>query len=422
MRHPLYGMAWLAAAPLAVARLAWRARREPRYLEHLGERFGRYRPARPAPRLWMHAVSVGETRAAALLADALAAHYPDHRLLLTHMTPTGRATGRELFGTRADQAWMPYDMGFATRAFLRHWRPGIGVILETEVWPRMLEEARRAGVPMLLANARLSERSARRYARLPSLSRWAFANLTAIAAQDEADAERFRALGARDVEVLGNVKFDLEVPAGMVERGRELRAALGTQRAVWVAGSTREGEEALLLEALEGAPPDALLVIVPRHPQRFDEVARLAESRGFATERRSAPSGIGPATRVVVGDTMGEMLAYYAAADVVVMGGSLLEYGSQNLIEACALARPVIVGPHTFNFESAADGAIAAGAALRVPDARAAIEAAARLSSEARRREVMGAAGAAFVGRHRGAVGRHAEWIGRKAAAAGVRS
>lgn len=415
MTHPLYGLAWLAAAPLAVGRLAWLARRDRRYLEHLGERFGHSAPVQPGERLWLHAVSVGETRVAALLSEALLRRFHGHRLLLTHMTPTGRSTGAELFGAGAEQAWMPYDLGFAARRFLRAWRPRIGVLLETEVWPRMLEEARHAGVPVVLANARLSARSARRYARVPSWSRWAFGNLAAVAAQTEADAARFHALGAREVEVLGNVKFDLEVPAGMLERGAALRAALGTARAVWVAGSTREGEEALLLDAFRHAPPEALLVIVPRHPQRFEAVAQLAGARGFAVARRSALGEAGPGTRVVVGDSMGEMLAYYAAADVVVMGGSLLEYGSQNLIEACALARPVIVGPHTFNFEAAAEGAISAGAALRVPDAAAALREAAALSGDAGRRSAMGAAGAAFVARHRGAVERHAAWIAARA-------
>ena len=416
MTHPFYALAWLAAAPLAVARLAWRARREPRYLDNLGERFGRYRAIDVGPRIWMHAVSVGETRAAALLSRSVMEQFAEHRLLLTHMTPTGRATGHQLFGSRAEQAWMPYDTSHATRAFLAHWRPRVGIILETEVWPRMLEEAKRAGIPMLLANGRLSERSSRRYARVPRLARWAFGNLTGVAAQSEADAERFAALGARDVEVLGNVKFDLDVPADMARRGQELRAALGPGRAVWVAGSTREGEEALLLDAFAQAGAGALLVIVPRHPHRFDEVAALAHARGFGTTRRSEMGQVGSDTQVVVGDTMGEMLAYYAAADVVVMGGSLLEYGSQNLIEPCALSRPVIVGPSTFNFEAAADGSIAAGAAVRVADAAAALRLAASLSGDPGRRAAMGNAGAAFVARHRGAVARHAAWIAAKAA------
>lgn len=415
----LYALAWAVAAPLAVMRLAWRSRRQPGYLAHLGERFGRYAPAPAAPRIWIHAVSVGETRAAAPLVAALARRHPRHRILVTHMTPTGRATGEALFGDSVERAWLPYDMGFAVRGFLDHFRPALGVILETEAWPRLIEECRRAGVPVVIANGRLSERSARRYARLPSLARWAFGNLDGIAAQTAADAARFESLGARAIAVTGNVKFDIEVPDAMRGRGREFRARFGAARPVWVAASTREGEEALLLDAFArgDAAPDALLVLVPRHPQRFEEVARLAESRGFAVARRSDESPVAPNVRVLLGDSMGEMLAYYAAADVAIIGGSLLAFGGQNLIEACAMGRPVIVGPHTWNFEEASEGAIAAGAAIRVADAHAAIAQAAALSSDEPRRGAMGRGASAFVAAHRGAVERVLDWLEPKLAA-----
>ena len=324
MTRLAYALAWWLAAPLAVLRLHWRARKLPGYRSHVGERFGRYAPAQAAPRLWIHAVSVGETRAAVPIVEALAARHPGHRILLTHMTPTGRAAGEELFGDRVERAWLPYDLGFAARNFVRHFRPELGVILETELWPRLLEECARAGIPVVLANARLSERSARRYARFPAFARWALANLAGIAAQTEADARRFAALGAKDVVVTGNVKFDLAVPEGMAARAAQLRAQFGAARAVWVAGSTREGEEALLLEAFAEMPPEALLVIVPRHPQRFDEVFEAARARGLETARRSAGAPVAGSVRVVVGDTMGEMLANYGAADVVLMGGSFL--------------------------------------------------------------------------------------------------
>ena len=413
MMRFLYALAWILAAPLLVARLAWRARRQRGYLDRLGERFGFYAPVQPARRIWIHAVSVGETRAAAPLVEALAARHPGHRILLTHMTPTGFAAGEELFGDRVERAWLPYDLGFATRRFLAHFRPELGVILETEIWPRLLEEAARAAVPVMLANARLSEKSARGYARAPWLARWAFANLAGVAAQTTEDAARLTAAGARAPVVLGNVKFDLAVPEAMLEKGRQFRALFGRDRRVWVAGSTREGEEALLLDAFaaEARARDALLVLVPRHPQRFDEVARLAADRGFAPARRSAEAPVDSATRVLVGDSMGEMLAYYAAADVVIVGGSLLEFGGQNLIEACALGRPVIVGPHTYNFDEAARGAIAAGAATRVRDAPEALRAAAGLSDDDARRLEMGAKGREFVAAHRGAVERLAAWI-----------
>jgi 3-deoxy-D-manno-octulosonic-acid transferase len=414
----VYALAWMAALPLVLLRLAWRSRRQRGYLDRLGERFGRYRPARPGSYIWIHAVSVGETRAAAPIVEALKVRYPRHRVLITHMTPTGRATSREIFGDRVRRAWLPYDMGFATRRFLEHFRPELGIILETEIWPRLLEEAARMEIPVVLANARLSERSARRYKWIPSLTRWSFANLRGVAAQTEADALRFAAIGARDPAVLGNVKFDLAVPPEMIERGREFRARFGDARAVWVAGSTREGEEALLLDAFveQNASDDALLVLVPRHPQRFDDVVQLAESRGLAVSRRSAGGAVPADVRVVVGDSMGEMFAYYAAADVVIMGGSLLEFGSQNLIEACALGRPVIVGPHTFNFAEAAASAIAAGGAVRVNDAREALAEAAAISGDTQRREAMGTKALEFVAAHRGAVERLMNWIETKTA------
>ncbi len=419
MMRAAYALAWLAVMPWVLLRLAWRARRQRGYLDRVGERFGRYAPVDAAPRIWVHAVSVGETRAAVPIIEALARRYPGHRILLTHMTPTGRATGEALLGDRVERAWLPYDLGFAVRRFVAHFRPEFGILLETEIWPRLLEECRGAGVPVVLANARLSARSARRYARVARLTRWALANLAGIAAQSATDAQRFTALGARSVAVTGNVKFDLEVPEAVRARGREFRAWFGARRRVWVAGSTREGEEALLLEALAAAPPasEVLLVLVPRHPQRFEEVAALAEVRGFATARRSDARAVDPAVRVLVGDSMGEMLAYYEAADVVIMGGSLLPYGGQNLIEACALGRPVIVGPHTYNFEEASESAIAAGAALRVRDAREALAAAAALAADTARARAMGERAAAFVDAHRGAVDRLMGWLGSALAA-----
>jgi 3-deoxy-D-manno-octulosonic-acid transferase len=411
-----YALLWWLATPFAFLRLAWRARRQPGYLERWGERLGFYAPAQKVPRIWIHAVSLGETRAAAPLVEALTARYPRHRILLTHMTPTGRQAGRELFGDRVERAWLPYDHGFAVRRFLAHFAPAIGIVMETEIWPRLLEECARKAIPAVLANARLSERSARRYARWPRITRWALGNVAGIAAQTREDAARFEALGAGAPFVMGNVKFDMTVPQEMLERGAALRARLGDTRRVWVAGSTRDGEEALLLDAFLAANPDpsALLVIVPRHPQRFEEVAAAAVARCLAIARRSDNAPVPPQTRVVLGDSLGEMLAYYAAADVVVMGGSFLPFGSQNLIEACAVGRPVIVGPSTFNFEEAAARAIAEGAAVRVGDATEAIEQAARLSKDEGVRERMGLRGREFVAAHRGAVERFVDWLAPK--------
>jgi 3-deoxy-D-manno-octulosonic-acid transferase len=382
MTRVAYALLWWLATPFAFLRLAWRARKQPGYLERWRERLGFYGPVDKVPRIWIHAVSLGETRAAAPLVEALAARYPRRRILFTHMTPTGRQAGRELFGDRVERAWLPYDHGFAVRRFLAHFAPDVGILMETEIWPRLLEECARAGVPVVLANARLSERSARRYARWPRVTRWALGNLAGIAAQTREDAARFESLGARAPFVMGNVKFDMTVAAEMRERGERLREMLGRERRVWVAGSTRDGEEALLLDAFAAASadPSALLVLVPRHPQRFDEVAAAIAARGLDVARRSEGARVPATTRVVLGDTLGEMPGYYGAADVVIMGGSLLAFGGQNLNEPCALGRPVIVGPHTYNYAEAAQAAIAAGAALRVANADEAIRAAASSS------------------------------------------
>ena len=413
MTRLAYALAWWIATPFILLRLAWRARKQRGYLERLGERFGRYGPVDRVPRIWVHAVSVGETRAAAPLIAALRQRYPRHRILLTHMTPTGRAAGQALFGDTVERAWLPYDYGFAVRSFLGTYAPAAGILLETEVWPRLVEEARRAQVPLMLANARLSERSARRYARVGGFARGTFSQLAGIAAQTAADAVRFERLGAQAPAVTGNIKFDMPVPDRMVTLGASFRERFGAARSVWVAGSTRDGEEALLLEAFAAGSidPSVLFVIVPRHPQRFDEVADLAQRLGFACERRSAQTQVSSATRVLLGDSMGEMPAFYAAGDLVIVGGSLLPFGSQNLIEACALGKPVIVGPSTFNFEEAAERAIAEGAALRVADARGAIEAARALTADDARRARMGEAARSFVAAHRGAVDRLADWL-----------
>jgi 3-deoxy-D-manno-octulosonic-acid transferase len=419
MTRILYALAWLLATPFVLARLAWRARRQPGYLGFVGERFGRYAPASQARRIWIHAVSVGETRAAAPLVDALLARYPEHSILVTHMTPTGRATGEAIWGDRVERAWLPYDLGFATRRFFTHWRPEAGILLETEIWPRLIEAGARAHVPVMLANARLSERSARRYRRVPSLTAWAFGNLAGVAAQTAADAQRLEGIGARSVAVLGNVKFDLAVPAESVSLAGRFREQFGAGRRVWLAASTRDGEEALILDAFAAMAldPRVLLAIVPRHPERFEAVAEAAAQRAFKVARRSEAGSVASDVRVLIGDSMGEMLAYYGAADVAILGGSFQPYGGQNLIEACAMGCPVIMGPHTYNFEEAADGAIGAGAALRVAGAREALEAAASITADTARRKAMGEKGRAFVAAHRGAVDRLAEWIAATAAA-----
>ena len=409
---------WLAL-PFVLARLAWRARRQPGYLEHLGERFGAAPRPGEGPVIWIHAVSVGETRAAAPLLDLLRRDHPRASILLTHMTPTGRATGRELFGDGVTQAWLPWDYRFAVRRFLARARPDFGVLLETEIWPNLLAECRASGVPVFLVNARLSARSAAGYARVGRLAREALGHLAGVAAQTAQDAARLEALGAADVAVTGNIKFDLAVPETIEAQAQGLRALFGAGRRVLVVGSTRDGEEAMVVEAVESArlPADVLVVVVPRHPQRFEEVASLLAARGGPVPRRSQGVAVPAGARYALGDSMGEMLAYYAAADVVLVGGSLKPYGGQNLIEPCAVGRPVIFGPHTFNFESAAEAALAEGAGLRARDAPEAVAMAMSLLDDAARRADMGRRAARFAQSNRGALERLAAWLAPRVAA-----
>lgn len=369
MARLVYRLLLLLLVPALIVRLLWRARKQPEYLHHLSERFGRYatRPQRPV--LWIHAVSVGETRAAEPLIKSLLASHPDHQLLISCMTPTGRATAEALYREIATIVYLPYDFAFAQRRFLRHWRPALGVLMETELWPNLLFEAKAAAVPLALINARLSARSARGYVRFAALARPALGALSAVAAQTAADAERLAAVGAPAPVVCGNLKFEVTPAEAMLQLGREWRRQFaGAGRFIWLAASTREGEEAIILDAfklLAERHPDALLVLVPRHPQRFGEVAALVTNRGLRLQRRSEALPTSD-TQVWLGDSMGEMAAYYALADCCLIGGSLLPFGSQNLIEACACGCPVLIGPSDFNFRQAASDAIEQGAAQRV--------------------------------------------------------
>ena len=424
MARFFYNLALLLLLPYVGLHLLLRGRRQPEYLRHLGERFGRYPTPQPSPRrgegaglpspadgrgaggegvIWLHAVSVGETRAAVPLVAALKERYPGHRILLTHMTPTGRRTSEELLGDGVLRAYLPYDYPLAVRRFLRHFRPAVGVIMETELWPNLVAACKAQGVPLLLANARLSEKSARRYARFPNLTRAALEGFAALAAQTEQDAARLRALGAPQVEVLGNVKFDLLPPPEQLALGEALRQGMGA-RPVLLAASTREGEETLLFAALAQRPlGEALLVVVPRHPQRFEEVAALAVRAGLTLQRRSENAPVAAQTQVLLGDSMGELFAYYAACDVAFIGGSLLDYGSQNLIEACAVGRPVLIGPSTYNFSHAAEQALECDAAKQVGTAEELLDAAQALLRDEAARRRMGEAGREFAARHRGA-------------------
>jgi 3-deoxy-D-manno-octulosonic-acid transferase len=396
VRH-LYTIALRLALPLILLRLWWRGRREPGYRDGVEERFGFYTGPQPENVVWVHAVSVGEARAAAPLVRALKEALPDHAVLMTGTTAAGRETIKQVYGESVIATFLPYDYPESVQSFLQRFRPRLGILMETEIWPNLLAACATHGVPVVLANARMSEKSARGYRRWRSLMGPAIRSLAAVCAQSEADAERLRSLGAPRVEVTGNLKFDVSLDEAQLAAGREWKAKLG--RPVVLLASTREGEEKILLSEI---PPDApfLTLVVPRHPQRFDEVAQLADAR---RSRNETPK------RIYLGDTMGEMAFYYAACDVAVIGGSFLPLGGQNLIEALAAGAPAVLGPSMFNFAEATRLALEAGAAVQVADAQAALVQVKELLSNPEKRERMGQAGKALCALHRGATQKHLE-------------
>ncbi len=400
--------------PFYLLRLWRRGAREPLYRHAMGERLGFYpKPTEPG-RLWIHAVSLGETRAASALIDALRARDPSLRLLLTHSTATGREAGQALLRAGDAQTWLPYDTPGAVRRFLRHWQPRLGVLMETEVWPTLQHEAERAGLPMVLANARLSEKSLRQGRRFGALLVPAARRMTLALAQTEADAERIRAMGTVRVEVAGNLKYDIAVDPALVERGHTWAALLG--RPVLMLAVSREGEEAALLAEWARQPaPRPLLAIVPRHPQRFDDIAAVIRTTGFKLARRSSWGDEPPAEAlqadVWLGDSMREMPLYYGLASVALLGGSFEPLGGQNLIEAAACGCPVLTGPHTFNFAEAAELAIRSGAAQRCSNLAEAVSRGQALCADVDKLDAMGRDALAFASAHRGAARRMAEAV-----------
>ena len=468
----LYSALTWAAQPLLRRKLRRRALAEPGYGLRVAERFGHYgdvpvggHPAPAGPLVWIHAVSLGETRAAAILLGALRQQLPGMRLLLTHGTATGRAEGEKLLQPGDVQVWQPWDTPGAVVRFLRHLRPAIGILMETEVWPNLIAACRAQGVPLVLANARLNDKSLHQAQRMAWLARPAYAALAAVWAQTEADAQRLRSLGAPVQGVFGNLKFDVVPDAAQLAQGRAWRAPL--PRPVVLLASSREGEEAMWLENFKPNRPPALAqqaqaathsianegliqpnsspareeavplqnwmpnqppaltdraqeaidlvalnvppqpavqwLIVPRHPQRFDEVALLLERAGLRVARRSQwADGPDAQADVLLGDTLGEMALYYGLADVALLGGSFAPLGGQNLIEAAACTCPVVLGPHTFNFAQAAELACAAGAAQRVPDMAQAMQVATALAHNATALAQAQDAAAQFAQAHRG--------------------
>lgn len=369
-----YSALWWLLLPLVFFRLWWRGRKEVGYRQHIAERLGLHAIEFPSTLIWVHAVSVGETRAAEPLIRALLKKYPQHHVLLTHMTPTGRATGADLFRyePRVIQSYLPYDTVTFTQRFISKINPMICLLMETEVWPSLIDSCHRAGIPIALINARLSERSLKRAKWFDGLLGGALGKIDLVIAQTATDADRLRTLGAQNSTVAGSLKFDITPPDAMLRLGAQWREQIG-DRSVLLCASTRAGEEELLLDAYMSATldPRVLVVIVPRHPQRFDDAERLLTERGLRWQRRSqlGNSALPAKTQVLLGDSMGEMFAYYAACDLAFIGGSLLPLGGQNLIEALSCGKPVFVGTYTYNFTQVTEDAITAGVATRVADA-----------------------------------------------------
>lgn len=361
----LYTLLLYIALPFVPFKLLWRGIKQPAYRQHWLERFGFYDVVPIKPIIWLHCVSVGETHAAVPLVKALQQAYPKYQILLSHTTPTGRAASELAFADDVLRVYLPYDIPFAVRRFLNHFHPKIGLLMETELWFNLIAICKSQDVPLMLMNARLSEKSATGYAKLGKLAFNGLSSLSAISAQTLNDAKRLAALGANNITVTGNLKFDVKPPNDSQEKGAQLRQWMTIGKPIFLAASTREGEEALVLDAVRDLA--VLTVIVPRHPQRFDDVAALLKERKISFVRRAhMGEPIHPETQVVLGDSMGELYYYYAACDFTLIGGSLLNFGGQNLIEAAVMGKPILLGEHTFNFADASTNAVKQGAAIRV--------------------------------------------------------
>ncbi len=410
----LYTLLVYLASPLVFVGLVWRGLKDRGYWVSAGERFG-YSSALNGPSIWVHAVSVGEVRAAAILVPRLMERWPTVPIVMTTTTPTGARQVRDLFGTAVYHRYLPFDLPGSVNRFLDNVRPRIAIVMETEIWPNLFIECGERGIPVLIASARLSARSVDGYQRLSGLLQQVFAQDVTIAAQSAADAARYQSIGASPdrLFVTGNVKFDLAVPERIRDEGRLLREAMG-ERFVWIAGSTRDQEESILLDAfqqLRGSQPDLLLVLVPRHPQRFAEVEALLEKRGIPFVTRSGKAAVTSETEVLLVDTLGELLGFYAAGDIAFVGGTLAPIGGHNLLEPAALGLPVLTGPHVFNAPDVARLLLAAGAAIEVHSAGEIAAAVAGLRKDAGDRQQRGAAGRKVVEDNGGAVGKVMELV-----------
>ncbi len=416
MMRRLYTILIYCAVPFAFVRVLWRGFRERGYWRALSERFG-YGRTCDAPAIWLHAVSLGEMTAAAPLVRSLRARYPQSPLVLTTATPTGRARARDLFGDAVDVRFLPYDMPASVGRFLDRIRPRLAIIMETELWPNLFAGCQSRGVPLMLASARLSPKSVARYRRFGNLFRGMFSASSLIAAQTREDAARFVAIGAESARthVIGNIKFDLDSSPEQLFEGASLRSSLGDTRPIWIAGSTHAGEEEQVLAAhqeLRAGQVNALLLLAPRHPDRFPAVTTLLNRQGWRFTRWS--SGVMPdrSVQVVLVDTIGDLASLYAAADVAFVGGSLVGgVGGHNLLEPASFGLPVLTGPWYFNARDIARLLLLQGAALQVGNARELAAAVAQLLADPALRQRMGSIGRHVVESNRGSVARLLELI-----------
>ena len=405
----LYSILFYIALPFILIRLLWRGIRSPGYWQRWSERFG-HSPllSDENPVIWIHAVSVGEVEATRPLVKTLFAEFPRHQIIITTMTPTGSARVKLLYGDSVMHCYVPYDVSFAVQRFFKRTHPQFGIIMETEIWPIMLLSCQQLKIPLVLANARMSERSAKGYARFANFTKTILQSLQFIAAQSEADRQRFKLLGAdiKKVHAIGNLKYEINLPAGLIEQAVVMRNLWGNHRPTWVAASTHEGEEAIILNAsrqVRAACPNLLLIIVPRHPERFDRVTALSQRAGFKTLRRSEHRPCPSDVKVLVVDTMGELPLFYAASDVAFVGGSLIPVGGHNILEPAALARPIITGPHYFNFNDITQQFLKADAAIQINNTEQLAETIIKLLQDSQQRAKMGEAALQLMANSQGA-------------------
>ncbi len=417
MNRTLYTLLLYLAVPVIAVRLWLRSRKAPAYAKRIGERFALTLPEFKQGGIWLHAVSVGESIAAAPVVKALQQQYPDLPITVTCMTPTGSERIQSLFGDSVQHCYLPYDLPLASKRFLQRLQPRLAIVMETELWPNHINQCARLNIPVVLANGRLSERSARGYGRFPKLVAPMLKQISALAVQSEIEAQRFIELGARPetVIVTGSIKYDLRVADDVPKQAQALREQWhASQRPIWIAASTHEGEDAQILAAhqlLLQQFPQALLILVPRHPERFASVHALCLEQGLQVQRRSTQALVSAEQQVLLGDTMGELMLLYAVADVALVGGSLIKHGGHNMLEPIALAKPTLTGPHYFNFLDIAQQLLDAGALLEVAGVQQLAQRVAELWRNPTLVEDMCAAGQQVLQRNQGALQRLLDMI-----------